>query len=127
LKTFTLAVLLTAFSSALAPAQTCTRDSLRAIAGNYFRAVEARNPALLSTSPNVRVTENGKELKVGGGCFKPAGKLVFQRNLIDTERCGTLTEAVVNETVNGTIARILMAVRLKLDSGKVNAGCVRQL
>lgn len=120
MKIFTFTVLLTAFSCALAPAQNCTRDSLKAIIGSYFSAVEAHNSTLLRTAPNVRFTENGKEVQLGDGFFQSGGKLLFQRNLIDTERCGTLTEAVVDETVNGTTAPVLMAVRLRVDSGKLS-------
>ena len=52
----------------------------------------------LETTPNLRITQNGSEIKLGEGFFKTGGKSQFQRTLIDTERCGTLTQAVIDET-----------------------------
>lgn len=81
-----------------AQAQTCTRDGLKAIVANYFKAVETHNMSALETAPNLRITQNGSEIKLGEGFFKTGGKSQFQRTLIDTERCGTLTQAVIDET-----------------------------
>ena len=81
-----------------AQAQICTRDGLKAIVANYFKAVETHNVSALETAPNLRITQNGSEIKLGEGFFKTGGKSQFQRTLIDTERCGTLTQAVIDET-----------------------------
>lgn len=81
-----------------AQAQTCTRDSLKAIVANYFKAVETHNMSALETAPNLRITQNGAEIKPGEGFFKTGGKSQFQRTLYDTERCGTVTQAVIDET-----------------------------
>src|SRR5262245_36073294 len=81
-----------------AQAQTCTRDGLKAIVANYFKAVETHNMSALETAPNLRITQNGSEIKLGEGFFKTGGKSQFQRTLIDTERCGTLSQAVIDET-----------------------------
>ena len=85
-----------------AQAQTCTRDGLKAIVANYFKAVETHNMSALETAPNLRITQNGSEIKLGEGFFKTGGKSQFQRTLIDTERCGTLTQAVIDETPDPT-------------------------
>src|SRR5204863_8546676 len=79
-------------------AQTCTRDGLKAIVANYFKAVETHNMSALETAPNLRITQNGSEIKPGEGFFKTGGKSQFQRTLIDTERCGTVTQAIIDET-----------------------------
>src|SRR4029434_4270099 len=81
-----------------AQAQTCTRDGLKAIVANYFKAVETHNMSALETAPNLRITQNGSEIKLGEGFFKTGGKSQLQRTLIDTERCGTLTQAIIDET-----------------------------
>jgi hypothetical protein len=81
-----------------AQAQTCTRDGLKTIVANYFKAVETHNMSALETSPNLRITQNGSEIKPGEGFFKTGGKSQFQRTLFDTERCGTLTQAIIDET-----------------------------
>lgn len=131
-----------------AQAQTCTRDGLKAIVANYFKAVETHNMSALETAPNLRITQNGSEIKLGEGFFKTGGKSQFQRTLIDTERCGTLTQAVIDETPDpnapapagrGGGARgaagprggaqaaaaytgpaVILAVRLKVDKVKVS-------
>lgn len=103
-----------------AHAQSCTRDSLNAMAANYFKAVETHSMSALPTAANLRITENAAEIKPGEGFFKTGGKAQLQRTIVDTGRCSTLTQAVVEETVNGAQALALMAVRLKVDAGKVS-------
>ena len=102
-----------------AQAQTCTRDALKAMVANYFKAVESHNLGALPTAPNVRITENGVEVKPGEGFVKTGGKATILRSIIDTERCGTVTQALVDETVNGTTDPVIVAVRLKVASGRV--------
>ena len=101
-------------------AQTCSRDALKAMAANYFKAVETHSLSVLPLAGNIRITENAMEIKPGDGFFKTGGKSQFQRSIVDTERCGILTQAVVDETAAGKSAPVLMAVRLKVDSGKVS-------
>ena len=103
-----------------AQGQSCTRDGLKTIVSNYFKAVETHDMSMLATTPNLRVTQNGNEIRAGEGFFKSGGKLQFQRNVIDTERCGTLTQAVIDETTNGATAPVILAVRLKVDGNKVS-------
>ncbi|MEI9813100.1 MAG: hypothetical protein WDO18_10735 [Acidobacteriota bacterium] len=65
-----------AFSGALlaanvfAQAPACSRESLKAMASNYFKAVETHTMAALPTTSNVRITENAAEIKLGEGFFK---------------------------------------------------------
>ena len=106
--------------SASAEAQTCTRDGLKAIAASYFKAVESDDPSALTTAPTVRITENAADVKKGEGFFKTGGKAIFQRTIVDTSTCSTLTQAVVEEAVNGgAVAPALLAVRLKSEGGRV--------
>ena len=93
-----------------AQAQSCTRESLKATIANYFKAVETHNMSALPTAANLRITENGQEVKAGEGFFKSGGKLHFERSLIDTERCGTVTEAVTDQTIGGAKTLSVMAV-----------------
>jgi hypothetical protein len=118
LKRLTIVVALAA-ASVSAQAQNCTRDSLKALIANYFKAVETHDRSVLPTAADLRITENGKEMKAGEGFFKSGGKVHLQRSLIDTERCGTVTEAVTGETIGGKLTLAVMAVRLKADQGKV--------
>jgi len=115
--------LLAAVMAALAVpahAQTCTRDNLKTFVANYFKAVETHDMSALPTAPNLRITENGAETKPGEGFVKTGGKATILRSLIDTERCGTLTQALVDETISGTTQPTIFAVRLKVTAGKVS-------
>jgi hypothetical protein len=75
--------------------------------------------SVLPAAAGLRITENGREIKAGEGFFKSGGKVHMQRSLIDTERCGTVTQAVTDETIDGAPTLAVMAVRLKVDQGKV--------
>jgi len=119
MKKLTLVVALAA-GAVSAEAQTCTRESLKAMAANYFKAVETHTLSVLPATANVRVTENAAEIKLGEGFFKSGGKAQSQRTIVDTGQCSTLTQAVVDETTAGKTGPVLMAVRLKVDSGKVS-------
>lgn len=100
-------------------AQTCTRDNLKTFIANYFKAVETHTMSALPTAPTVRITENGVETKPGEGFVKTGGKATILRSLLDTERCGTVTQALVDETVNGVTEPTIVAVRLKVEAGRV--------
>src|SRR5688572_22650459 len=80
-----------------AQAQTCTRDQLKAFIAGYFKAVETHDLSGLPTAPNLRITENGVETKPGDGFVKTGGTATLLRSLIDTERCGTVTQALRSE------------------------------
>lgn len=103
-----------------ARAQNCTRDGLKAVIADYFKAVETHDISALPTAGNLRITENGVEIKAGDGFFKTGGKSHFERSLVDTQRCGTVTEAVTDETVGGAPTLAVMVVRLKVEQGKVS-------
>ena len=105
--------------SVSAHAQSCTRDNLKAMAANYFKAVETHAMSALPTAANVRITENAAEIKQGEGFFKTGGKAQLQRTIVDIRKCSTLTQAVVDET-GAKPGPVLMAVRLKSDGGKVS-------
>jgi hypothetical protein len=82
----------------------CTRDSLKAAIDGYFKALEAHDPSGLSQAATLKFTENAKEMKVGTGLvWKTAGAVKFTRSLLDTERCGTVTEAVIPNSGTDTI------------------------
>ncbi len=93
---------------------------MKAIAANYFKAAETRAMSALPTTTNVRITENATEIKPGEAFFKTGGKAQLQRTIVDTGLCSTLTQAVVDETAGGKSSSVLMAVRLKVEAGKVS-------
>jgi hypothetical protein len=102
-----------------AQAQTCTRDNLKTFVASYFTAVETHDLSALPTAANLRITENGVETRPGEGFVKTGGKATVLRSLLDTERCGTVTQALVDETVNGITEPTIVAVRLQVVTGRV--------
>ena len=98
----------------------CTRDNLKSLANRYFDAIAARDPSMLPLAPNVKFTENGKEMKVGEGFWKTARKALLTRHLIDTYKCGTHTQAVIEEkNAEGKNRPILFGVRLQYENEKI--------
>ncbi len=119
----------------------CTREALKGITDKYFAALEARDPSRLPLASNVKFTENGVEIAVAKGFWQTAGKALLIRTLIDTVKCGTYTNAVMEERFDskavgspmnypgikppslpaeGTIRPILFGVRLKVENRKVS-------
>jgi hypothetical protein len=98
----------------------CSRDALRAMASNYFKALDSHNLSELPTTPNVRITENAKEIKLGDGFFKTGGKSSLRRYILDSAQCSSLTQAVVDETIGDKTSPVLLAMRMKVVSGKAS-------
>jgi hypothetical protein len=121
----------------------CTRDSLKGYIQKYFAALEAHNPSGLPLASNVKYTENGVELAVGKGFWETAGKTLLKRDLIDTQKCGTHSNVVIEEKYiapktaapapkamfpgmevklppDGTNRPILYGVRLKIENEKIS-------
>ncbi len=121
---------------------TCTRDGLKGIIGQYFTALEAHNPSSLPLASKVKFTENGVEIAVGEGFWKTAGKTLLKRDLLDTYKCGTHSNVVIEEKytapktaapapksqfaslsakppADGTIRPIFYGVRLKVENQKI--------
>jgi hypothetical protein len=96
--------------------QACTREGLMAITGQFLAALQAHNPSGVPLASNVKYTENGIVVPVGEGFWNTAGKLVFKRGLIDTEKCGTHTQTIIEEDGKP----MLYGFRLKVDEGKIS-------
>jgi hypothetical protein len=94
----------------------CTRTSLKAITDKFFTALEAHKPSSLPLASGVKYTENGLAVEVGKGTWETAGKTTFKRGLIDTQKCGTHTQAIIEEEGKP----MLYGVRLKIDKKKIS-------
>jgi len=94
----------------------CSRDLLKGTVQAYFKALAAHSPAGLPIADTVKVTENGKAIKVGeDGLWKTAGALKYAHTAYDTDGCNTASEAVVPE---GSMD-LPVALRLKLVAQKI--------
>ena len=119
----------------------CSRENLKGIVDKYFVALEAHDPSGLPLASNIKYTENGKELAVGEGLWKSAGKTLLRRDLIDTKKCGTHSNVVIEEKFDpktvgqpmalpgvkpkpmpekGTPRPIMFGVRLRIENGKIS-------
>jgi hypothetical protein len=94
----------------------CTRESLKTITDKFFTALEAHKPSSLPLASGVKYTENGIEVAVGKGAWETAGKTTFKRGMTDTRKCGTHTQAVIEEDGKP----MLYGVRLKIDKEKIS-------
>lgn len=81
----------------------------------YFTAMAAHDPSTLKVASSVKFTENAKSMQLGEGIWKTAGAVTFHRDVLDTERCGTVSEAVIDNQGTATI----FGLRLKLEAGKL--------
>ena len=95
---------------------TCTRESLKTITDKFFTALEAHNTSSLPLASGVKYTENGIAVAIGKGVWETAGKTTFKRGLIDTQKCGTHTQAIIEEDGKP----MLYGVRLKIDEEKIS-------
>ena len=96
----------------------CTRYSLNGMADTFFAALEAHNPSGVPLAKNVRYTENGIDVPIGKGVWETIVKTTFKRGMADTEKCGTHTQAIIDEKDNPKPT--LYGVRLKADGGKIS-------
>ena len=126
-------------------ADACTRDNLKAMVVKYFAALEAKDPSSLPLAANVKFTENGVVMPVGQGLWKTAGKVLLKRDLLDTYKCGTHSNVVIEEVYtapaasskpaakgnalfgsrvatppDGTPRPILYGVRLRIEGDKIS-------
>ena len=96
----------------------CTREGLKNITDKYFTAFEARDPSGAPFASSARYTENGIEVPVGKGLWETADKIIFKRGMVDTEKCGTHTQTIIQE--KGDPKPVLYGARLKIDNGKIS-------
>lgn len=96
----------------------CTRENLNAITDKYFAALEARNPSGAPFASNARYTENGLEVPIGKGIWETIIKTTFKRGMVDTTKCGTHTQAIIEEDNNPK--PVLYGVRLKIDKQMIS-------
>lgn len=90
----------------------CERAVLKSTVNNYFKALAAHDPRLLPLASKVKFTENGLPLKPGEGLWQTAGIADFMRSALDTDTCGSVTQAVLEDDQR----EILVGVRLQLDA-----------
>ncbi len=96
-------------------AAACTRDLLKSTIDAYFRALAAHDPTSLPLADDVKFTENGEVLELGQGLWQSAGTVKHAQSALDTETCGSATQAVVPD---GGMD-IPFALRIQLVDGSI--------
>jgi hypothetical protein len=99
-----------------AAAQTCDRDCLRSMTTAYLDAMLRHDPSLLPLAPDVRFTEDTRELQPGEGLWLSIEGLgTFRQDIIDVRD----STAGVHVTAMENGRRVLVAIRLKVEAGRI--------
>lgn len=97
-------------AASLEPSENCSREFLQEHLDDYFSAMSSGMLDALPLHPAVYYTEDGQPETLGLGLWWSQPTLVFERSALDTERCGSVTEAVL-ETKQGE--PIALGLRLR--------------
>jgi hypothetical protein len=103
---------------ARAESAVCDRDCLSAMIGRYLKAMVAHQPSALPLAKTVRFTEDSVEMPLGSSrLWGNASKLRdYRLDVIDAREQTAATLAIVDE---GGMP-VMLALRLKLDGGKLS-------
>ncbi len=93
----------------------CDRACLQGFVDTYLDAMAKHDPSKLPVAPDVKFTENGKEMKLGDGFWKTAGQSSYRLYALDPAAGEAGVQAVVAE--NGD--RDIFFVRLKVKDKKI--------
>ena len=89
----------------------CDRGCLKGALDLYLDALVRHDSSKLTTSPSLKLTENGRQASLGGGLWKSATAITYRLDAIDPSTGQVATEAVVREGAD--LANLM--VRLKVD------------
>jgi hypothetical protein len=97
-------------SDAAPPTEVCGADVLQARLQAYLDAMASGDPQSLSVHPSVHYTENGEAQRLGSGVWTSRPEALFARSALDTQQCGSVTEAVLTDRFG---AQIIFGLRLR--------------
>ena len=114
--TLTCAALL-ALSPAPAAAQTaCNRACLTGFVDTYFKALAANDPAAVPLAPGVKITNNGKAVRLADAFWASADRTIYRWDIVNERLGDTGTEAVVQ---NADGSKTMYVLRLKVQNGRI--------
>ena len=109
-------LMLVTWGAGTSAAQQCNRDCLKNAMTAYLNALVAQDPSKAPLAPNVRFTEDAKELKVGDGFWKTATRLGdYRQDFIDVQEQVIASWVIVEES--GRPAKL--TARLKVAGGRI--------
>ena len=110
------ALMLLTLGAGTSAAQTCDRSCLKNAMTTYLGALVAQDPSKAQLAPNVRFTEDGKDLKVGDGFWQTATKVGdYRQDFIDVREQVIASWVIVEES--GRPAKL--TARLKVANGRI--------
>jgi hypothetical protein len=95
----------------------CPRVCLLDILSNYLDALVKHDPSHLPVAQNLRVTENGQEIKLGEGIWKTAASFSYRQSFADASTGQAGFFGVVEE--NDSAGEDTFALRLKISGRKI--------
>jgi hypothetical protein len=110
------AVLMLGVLAVRAEAQECDRACLTNTMTTYLNALVSQDPAKAPLAPNVRFTEDAKDLKVGDGLWRTATKVGdYRQDFVDVKEQVVASWVIVEES--GRPAKL--TARLKVANGRI--------
>jgi hypothetical protein len=109
----------TTLAGAAAPnPATCDRECLGDLITQYVEAIVAHDPARLPLGPDVRVTENSREARLGEGLWQSVtGKGEFRQDYLDVRRQIAATHFVLREGADQILYSLVLYVKDRRISG----------
>lgn len=111
-------LLLTGPAGAAAAAERCDRACLGSLVTTYVDALVARDPARLPVTPDVRVTEDSRAIRLGEGIWTTVtGRTDFRHDYLDVRRQVAATHVVLREGQNQILYSLLLHVKERRIAG----------
>ncbi len=95
----------------------CDRECLKGLTNGYLAALLAHDPSRLSTTPDVRFTENTNRMKLGDGLWQTVDGLGTYKLYLEDPAAG---EAAFYGTVKENGLSALLGVRLRERAGRLS-------
>lgn len=100
-----------------AAATACDRECLKGFVTQYLNALSSHKPEALPVTPNIKFTEDCKEMKLGEGMWKSISRLRdYRRDILDVRGATAVSFLVAEEND----APVLYVIRLKIENNKIS-------
>jgi hypothetical protein len=114
--TLTCAALLALAPAPAAPQTACNRACLTGFVDTYFKALAANDPAAVPLAPGVKITNNGKAVRLADAFWASAERTIYRWDIVNERLGDTGTEAVVQ---NADGSKTMYVLRLKVQNDRI--------
>lgn len=104
----------------------CAREDLNTVVDDYLAALTSNDPSAVALASNLKSTENTRLVEAGEGIWQTAEEVVFARNVIDTESCGTVTMGLLQEDGRNIIYGVRLQVNDALEISEIEHVIARE-